>query len=39
MSYAGPGAQARGQLALDVVRERLALAGYTKYESRYDLIV
>jgi hypothetical protein len=38
MSYAGPGAQARGQLALDVVRERLALAGYAEFESRYDLI-
>jgi hypothetical protein len=38
MSYAGPGAQARGQLALDVVRERLALAGYGDFESRYELI-
>jgi hypothetical protein len=38
ISYAGPGAQARGQLALDVVRERLALAGYAEFESRYDLI-
>jgi hypothetical protein len=38
MSYAGPGAQARGQLALNVVRERLALAGYAEFESRYDLI-
>jgi Acyclic terpene utilisation family protein AtuA len=38
MSYAGPGAQARGQLALDVVRERLALGGYAEFESRYDLI-
>jgi hypothetical protein len=38
MSYAGPGAQARGQLALDVVRERLALAGFADFESRYDLI-
>ena len=38
MSYAGPGAQARGQLALDVVRERLADAGYGEFESRYDLI-
>ncbi|PIT74083.1 acyclic terpene utilization AtuA family protein [Limnohabitans sp. G3-2] len=38
ISYAGPGAQARGQLALDVVRERLALAAYADYESRYDLI-
>ncbi len=38
ISYAGPGARARGQLALDVVRERLALAGYAEFESRYDLI-
>jgi hypothetical protein len=38
MSYAGPGARARGQLALDVVRERLADAGYGEFESRYDLI-
>ena len=38
MSYAGPGAQARGQLALDMVRERLADAGYGEFESRYDLI-
>jgi hypothetical protein len=38
MSYAGPGAKARGQLALDVVRERLADAGYGEFESRYDLI-
>jgi hypothetical protein len=38
MSYAGPGAQARGQLALDVVRERLTDAGYGEFESRYDLI-
>jgi hypothetical protein len=38
MSYAGPGARGRGQLALDVVRERLADAGYAEFESRYDLI-
>eukprot|EP01032_Pedospumella_encystans_P019035 gene19035-21654_t len=38
MSYAGPGAQARGQLALDLVRQRLADAGYAELESRYDLI-
>jgi hypothetical protein len=38
MSYAGLGAQARGQLALDLVRERLAQAGYAEFESRYDLI-
>ena len=38
MSYAGPGAQARGQLALDLVRARLADAGYGQWESRYELI-
>lgn len=38
ISYAGPGAQARGQLALDLVRLRLADAGYAQYEGRYDLI-
>jgi hypothetical protein len=38
ISYAGLGAPARGQLALDLVRERLAQAGYAEFESRYDLI-
>ena len=38
ISYAGPGAQARGQLALDLVRQRLADAGYAGFEARYDLI-
>ena len=38
ISYAGPGAQARGQLALDLVRARLSDAGYGAYEGRYDLI-
>lgn len=38
ISYAGPGAQARGQLALDLVRQRLADAGYGKFEGRYDLM-
>ncbi|PUE11683.1 ABC transporter substrate-binding protein [Limnohabitans sp. T6-5] len=38
ISYAGPGAQARGQLALDLVRARLADAGYNEYQGRYDLI-
>lgn len=38
MSYAGPGAQARGQLALDLVKARLAEAGYGHFEARYDLI-
>jgi len=38
VSYAGPGAQARGQLALDIVRERLAITGVQTDEVRYDLI-
>jgi hypothetical protein len=38
ISYAGPGAVARGKLALDIVRERLALTGVTMSESRFDLI-
>jgi len=38
ISYAGPGAQARGQLALELVRERLADAGYGEFEGRYELI-
>lgn len=38
MSYAGPGAQARGQLALDIVEKRLALTGVKVSETRYDLI-
>jgi hypothetical protein len=38
ISYAGPGAQARGQLALDLVRQRLTDAGYGEFEGRYDLI-
>ena len=38
MSYAGPGAVARGQLALDVLRIRLNEAGFADYESRYELI-
>jgi hypothetical protein len=38
MSYAGPGAVARGRLALDIVRERLALTGVHMSESRFDLI-
>ncbi|WP_411028744.1 acyclic terpene utilization AtuA family protein, partial [Salmonella sp. s59944] len=31
ISYAGPGAQARGQLALELVRQRLADAGYAEF--------
>lgn len=38
ISYAGPGAVARGQLALDVVAERLKLMGVACDEIRYDLI-
>ena len=38
MSYAGPGAKARGQLALDLVRARLSDAGYGHFDARYDLI-
>jgi hypothetical protein len=38
MSYAGPGARARGQLALEIVRERLKLTGVVTNELRLDLI-
>ncbi len=38
ISYAGPGAQARGQLALDIVRQRLAIIDVKTDETRYDLI-
>ena len=38
MSYAGPGAVARGRLALEIVAERLALIGARFEEIRYDLI-
>lgn len=38
MSYAGPGAVARGQLALDVLRIRLNEAGFADCECRYELI-
>jgi hypothetical protein len=38
MSYAGPGARARGRLALDIVRERLKLTGVAADELRFDLI-
>lgn len=38
ISYAGPGAVARGQLALDIVAERLKLTGVEFQEIRYDLI-
>jgi Acyclic terpene utilisation family protein AtuA len=38
MSYAGPGARARGQLALEIVRERLKLTGVVTNELRFDVI-
>ncbi|MET0879896.1 MAG: acyclic terpene utilization AtuA family protein [Tardiphaga sp.] len=38
ISYAGPGAVARGRLALDIVRERLALTHVAASETRFDLI-
>ena len=38
ISYAGPGAQARGQLALDVMRARLQAAGLGDFDGRYELI-
>ncbi|MBK5071740.1 DUF1446 domain-containing protein [Budviciaceae bacterium CWB-B4] len=38
ISYAGPGAVARGKLALEIVKERFALCGFEPEETRYDLI-
>jgi len=38
ISYAGPGALARGRLALEIVRERLKLTGVSTSELRFDLI-
>jgi len=38
ISYAGPGAEARGRLALEIVRERLARTGPPIGESRAELI-
>jgi hypothetical protein len=38
MSYVGPGAVARGRLALDIVAERLKLMGVRTTEMRCDLI-
>ena len=38
ISYAGPGAVARGRLALEIVAERLKLTGVPCREVRYDLI-
>ena len=36
--YAGPGAVARGRLALDIVRERLEMAAVPACEARFELI-
>jgi hypothetical protein len=38
ISYAGPGAVARGRLALEIVRARLAIIGVQTTELRFDLI-
>jgi Acyclic terpene utilisation family protein AtuA len=38
ISYAGSGAVARARLAIEIVRERLALAGVHTNEIRFDLI-
>ncbi|SNY94408.1 Protein of unknown function [Cohaesibacter sp. ES.047] len=38
MSYAGPGARARGELALEIVKERLQIIGLEANELRFDLI-
>ena len=38
ISYAGPGALARGRLALDIVRERLKLTGVAASELRFELV-
>ncbi len=38
ISYAGPGAVARARLALDVVAERLKLAGVTLRDARFELV-
>jgi hypothetical protein len=38
ISYAGPGAVARGRLALEIVRERLKLTGVAASEWRFELI-
>ncbi len=38
ISYAGPGAEARGRLALEVLRQRLESSGMAALDSRYELI-
>jgi len=38
ISYAGPGARARGALALDILRHRLVVAGLAEHEHRAELV-
>ncbi|HEX2541404.1 MAG TPA: acyclic terpene utilization AtuA family protein [Caldimonas sp.] len=38
ISYAGPGALERARLALEIVRDRLALTGVDMSEARFDLV-
>src|SRR5271165_3789089 len=38
ISYAGPGALARGRLALEIVRERLKITGVAASELRFELV-
>ncbi|ATM96498.1 Protein of uncharacterised function (DUF1446) [Yersinia frederiksenii] len=38
IAYAGPGAVTRGQLALDIVRERFDICRLELFETRFDLI-
>ncbi len=38
ISYGGPGAVARAQLALDIVKDRLELTGLPHTEARYDIM-
>jgi len=38
ISYGGPGALGRARLALEIVRDRLALTGVRMSESRFDII-
>jgi hypothetical protein len=38
ISYAGPGALARGRLALEIVRERLKLTGVAASELRFEIV-
>lgn len=38
MSYAGPGAVARARLALEIVRERLAITGVQATELRFEML-